>query len=341
MTTPPQYQKILGYIDIAKGEGAKCVLGGGPATKEEGGGKYFVKPTIFTGVDNKMRIAQEEVFGPVLSVIKFKDEDDAVRIANDIAYGLGAGVWTQSVKRAHTMARKIKAGTVWVNTYRAVSFMMPFGGYKASGLGRENGAEAIEGYLQTKSVWINNGPGGGNPFVMKTVVVVAVIPGLVPESIRDASRRSARDMRWSALIAIRGRARDALTARQPLGRDDLDGDQAAVAQDVHGDALVDARAVEHAGDVVDARHGFLVEADDHVARLQPAASGRAARLHLHDAHAGLLREAGRGLDPLRQAHLVAGDAEPRAAHAAVLQDLRQHMLRGVGRRPRSRCPARP
>ncbi len=168
VTTPPQYQKILGYIDIAKGEGAKCVLGGGPATKEEGGGKYFVKPTIFTGVSNNMRIAQEEVFGPVLSVIKFKDEDDAMRIANDIAFGLGAGVWTQSVKRAHTMARKIKAGTVWVNTYRAVSFLMPFGGYKASGLGRENGADAIEGYLQTKSVWINNGPGGGNPFVMKT-----------------------------------------------------------------------------------------------------------------------------------------------------------------------------
>ncbi|KAB2848356.1 MAG: aldehyde dehydrogenase, partial [Hyphomicrobiaceae bacterium] len=168
VTTPPQYQKILGYIDIAKNEGAKCVLGGAPATKEEGGGKYFVKPTIFTNVDNKMRIAQEEVFGPVLSVIKFKDEEDAVRIANDIAYGLGAGVWTQSVKRAHSMARRIKAGTVWVNTYRAVSFLMPFGGYKASGLGRENGAEAIEGYLQSKSVWINNGPGGGNPFIMKT-----------------------------------------------------------------------------------------------------------------------------------------------------------------------------
>lgn len=168
VTTPPQYQKILGYIDIAKGEGAKCVLGGGPATAEEGGGKYFVKPTIFTGVDNKMRIAQEEVFGPVLSVIKFKDEEDAVRIANDVAFGLGAGVWTQSVKRAHNMARRIRAGTVWVNTYRAVSFLMPFGGYKASGLGRENGAEAIEGYLQSKSVWINNGPGGGNPFIMKT-----------------------------------------------------------------------------------------------------------------------------------------------------------------------------
>jgi aldehyde dehydrogenase (NAD+) len=115
-----------------------------------------------------MRIAQEEVFGPVLSVIKFKDQDEAIQIANDIAYGLGAGVWTQSLKRAHTMAGRIKAGTVWVNTYRAVSFMMPFGGYKASGLGRENGAEAIEGYLHSKSVWINNGSGGGNPFIMKT-----------------------------------------------------------------------------------------------------------------------------------------------------------------------------
>jgi aldehyde dehydrogenase (NAD+) len=168
VTTPPQYQKILSYIDIAKAEGARCVLGGGAATKEEGGGRYFVKPIIFTGVDNRMRIAQEEVFGPVLAVIKFKADDDAVRIANDIAYGLGAGVWTQSVKRAHMMAKRIKAGTVWVNTYRAVSFLMPFGGYKASGLGRENGTEAIDGYLQTKSVWINNGPGGGNPFIMKT-----------------------------------------------------------------------------------------------------------------------------------------------------------------------------
>ena len=168
VTTPPQYQKILSYIDIAKGEGAKCILGGGPATKEEGGGKYFVKPTIFTGVDNKMRIAQEEVFGPVLSIIKFRDEEEAVAIANDIAYGLGAGIWTQSLKRATTVSKRIRAGTVWVNTYRAVSFLMPFGGYKASGLGRENGIEAMEGYLQSKSVWINNGPGGGNPFIMKT-----------------------------------------------------------------------------------------------------------------------------------------------------------------------------
>jgi aldehyde dehydrogenase (NAD+) len=168
VTTPPQYQKILSYIDIAKGEGAKCVLGGGPATKEEGGGKYFVKPTIFTGVNNRMRIAQEEVFGPVLSVIKFKDEEEAIAIRQRHRLRLGAGVWTQSVRRATMVSKRIRSGTVWVNTYRAVSFLMPFGGYKASGLGRENGIEAIEGYLQSKSVWINNGPGGGNPFIMKT-----------------------------------------------------------------------------------------------------------------------------------------------------------------------------
>ena len=167
VTTPPQYEKILGYIDIAKGEGANCVLGGGPAGPDLGGGKYFVQPTVFTEVDNKMRIAQEEVFGPVLSVIKFKDEDDAAEIANDVMYGLGSGIWTQSIKRATTMAQRIRAGTVWINTYRAVSFTMPFGGYKNSGLGRENGQDAINEYLQTKSVWISNAPGGGNPFVMK------------------------------------------------------------------------------------------------------------------------------------------------------------------------------
>lgn len=168
VTTPPQYEKILSYIDIAKGEGAKCVLGGGPAGPDMGGGKYFVQPTIFDGVENTMRIAQEEVFGPVLSVIRFKDEDHAAEIANDVVYGLGSGVWTQSIKRATTMAKRIRAGTVWINTYRAVSFTMPFGGYKQSGLGRENGADAINEYLQTKSVWISNASNAGNPFVMKT-----------------------------------------------------------------------------------------------------------------------------------------------------------------------------
>lgn len=167
VTTPPQYDKVLNYIEIAKGEGAHCILGGGPAGADEGGGKYFVKPTIFDGVDNRMRIAQEEVFGPVLSVIKFKDEDEAVRIGNDVIYGLAAGIWTQNLKRATTMARRLKAGTIWTNTYRAFSFTTPFGGYKFSGLGRENGQEAIEGYLQTKSVWVSTAEAVGNPFVMR------------------------------------------------------------------------------------------------------------------------------------------------------------------------------
>ena len=166
VTTPPQYEKVLGYIDIAKAEGATCVLGGGPAGPDEGGGKYFVKPTVFTGVDNRMRIAQEEVFGPVLSILKFRDEEDAIRIGNDIVYGLAAGVWTESIRRATMMAKRLRAGTVWINTYRAVSMTTPFGGYKQSGLGRELGRQAIEQYLETKSVWVSTAEKVGNPFVM-------------------------------------------------------------------------------------------------------------------------------------------------------------------------------
>ena len=114
-----------------------------------------------------MRIAQEEVFGPVLSVIRFEDEADALRIANDVRFGLAAAVWTQDIGRAMRMSEKLQAGTVWINTYRAVSFMAPFGGYKDSGLGRENGIDAVREYLQTKSVWINAGAATGNPFVMR------------------------------------------------------------------------------------------------------------------------------------------------------------------------------
>ncbi len=167
VTTQPQYQKVLHYLEVAKGEGAKCVLGGGPAQRPDLGGGWFVEPTIFTGVDNHMRIAQEEVFGPVLSVIPFEDEEDAVAIANDVLYGLAAGVWTQNIRRAILMSEKLRAGTVWVNTYRAVSYMSPFGGYKRSGLGRENGAEAIYEYLQIKSVWISTATEVPNPFVMR------------------------------------------------------------------------------------------------------------------------------------------------------------------------------
>jgi aldehyde dehydrogenase (NAD+) len=167
VTNPPQFRKILDYIDIAKGEGARPVLGGGKATRPECGEGWFVEPTIFTGVKNSMRIAQEEVFGPVLSVIPFKDEEEAVAIGNDVVYGLAAGVWTQSMRRAITMSERLQAGTVWVNTYRAVSFLSPFGGYKRSGLGRESGQEMMSEYLQTKSVWISTATEVPNPFILR------------------------------------------------------------------------------------------------------------------------------------------------------------------------------
>jgi (Z)-2-((N-methylformamido)methylene)-5-hydroxybutyrolactone dehydrogenase len=167
ITTKPQYEKVIDYIRIAKEEGAVCRLGGAPAERPECGTGWFVEPTIFTGVNPEMRIAKEEVFGPVLSVIPFDDEDEAVRIANDTIYGLAAGVWTTSMRRALSMSERLEAGTVWVNTYRAVSYMSPFGGYKRSGIGRENGMEAIREYLQTKSVWIDTSGSTPNPFVMR------------------------------------------------------------------------------------------------------------------------------------------------------------------------------
>ena len=169
VTTPPQYEKILQYIQIAKDEGAEVLLGGGPAVDrpECGDSQYFIEPTIFGGVTNDMRIAQEEVFGPVLSIIRFDDDAEAVAIANDIEFGLAAGIWTQSINRAIKISNAIRAGTIWVNTYRAVSFLSPFGGYKKSGLGRENGIEAIREYLQTKSVWISTATDVPNPFVMR------------------------------------------------------------------------------------------------------------------------------------------------------------------------------
>jgi len=167
VTNPPQFEKILNYIDIAKGEGAQPVLGGARATRPECGNGWFVEPTIFTGVNNSMRIAQEEVFGPVLSVIPFRDEEEAIAIGNDVVYGLAAGVWTQNMRRAFTMAERLQAGTVWVNTYRAVSYLSPFGGYKRSGIGRESGQDMIYEYLQTKSVWISTATEVPNPFVMR------------------------------------------------------------------------------------------------------------------------------------------------------------------------------
>jgi aldehyde dehydrogenase (NAD+) len=167
ITTRPQYKKVLEYVDIAKAEGASCLLGGGPATRPECGTGWFVEPTIFADVTPAMRIAQEEVFGPVLSILPFDSDDEAVEIANGTLYGLAAGAWTQSIKRALTMSERLEAGTVWINTYRAVSYMSPFGGYKRSGLGRESGLSAIRQYLQEKSVWIDISGEVANPFVMR------------------------------------------------------------------------------------------------------------------------------------------------------------------------------
>jgi aldehyde dehydrogenase (NAD+) len=167
VTTHPQYDKVLDYIRIAKEEGAVCRLGGEKAQRPECGSGWFVEPTVFTGVKPSMRIANEEVFGPVLSVIPFDNEDEAVQIANSTIYGLAAGVWTTSIRRALTMSERLEAGTVWVNTYRAVSYMSPFGGYKRSGIGRESGVDALKEYLQTKSVWIDIAGNVPNPFVMR------------------------------------------------------------------------------------------------------------------------------------------------------------------------------
>lgn len=167
VTTRQQRERILSYMALAREAGAECVLGGGTPSDVRLGDGWFVEPTIFTGVNNSMRIAREEVFGPVLAVIPFEDEEEALAIANDSSYGLAAGVWTTDMGCALRMSERLNAGTVWINCYRAVSFMAPFGGFKRSGLGRENGREAIDAYLQTKTVWIDTGGQVSNPFVIR------------------------------------------------------------------------------------------------------------------------------------------------------------------------------
>jgi len=157
-----QFDKVEKYVDIAKDEGATLVAGGEPRDDLPGG--LFYPPTIFTDVENDMRIAQEEVFGPVLSVLTFSDEDEVVKEANDIDYGLAAGVWTNDIRRGVRMSEQIEAGVVWVNTYRKSSFTTPFGGYKKSGVGIEKGIDAISQYLQTKSVWIEMEGEVSDPF---------------------------------------------------------------------------------------------------------------------------------------------------------------------------------
>jgi aldehyde dehydrogenase (NAD+) len=168
VATRAQLAKDESMVARALADGAEIVHGGkraNPASLPDG---FFFSPTILTNVRPDSFIAQNEVFGPDLSVIPFDDDDEAVAIANGTAFGLAAGVWTRDVRRAHLMARRLEAGTVWINMYRAMTFSSPFGGYKASGIGRQNGIEAIDQYLQTKSVWCELDDAVQDPFVMRS-----------------------------------------------------------------------------------------------------------------------------------------------------------------------------
>jgi acyl-CoA reductase-like NAD-dependent aldehyde dehydrogenase len=150
-----QMEKIRSYLEIGKNEGAKVAAGGGPSKLAEEAGGYFVEPTVFDGASNAMRLSREEIFGPVLTAIPFREIEDVVREGNDSLYGLAAGVFTRDITKAHRVAAALKAGTVWVNTWNVFDPASPFGGYKMSGFGRELGMHALELYTQTKSVWVN------------------------------------------------------------------------------------------------------------------------------------------------------------------------------------------
>jgi acyl-CoA reductase-like NAD-dependent aldehyde dehydrogenase len=153
-----QLRTVLGYIEAGRNEGAQCVAGGAQALATTGG--HYVAPTVFDRVRNEMKIAQEEIFGPVLSVIRFQDEAEAVRLANGTPYGLQASVWTQHIDRAHRVARALKAGTVHVNQYDEDDITVPFGGFKQSGNGRDKSLHALDKYTELKTTWIRINPAG-------------------------------------------------------------------------------------------------------------------------------------------------------------------------------------
>lgn len=162
ISNQPQYQRVCELIQSAQDEGAHMATGG-VDDKLKG---LFIQPTIFTNVTPDMRVVKEEVFGPVLCVLPFDTEEEAIAMANDTEYGLAGSVWTQNIQRAHRVADKIRAGTVWINSYRAVSPAVPFGGFGASGLGRENGIESILDFMETKSVWVELSGATRDPFRM-------------------------------------------------------------------------------------------------------------------------------------------------------------------------------
>ena len=160
--TRDQLETVLSLLEGARAEGVVVAAGGGQPAQ----GGLFVEPTVLTGVTPDMEISRTEVFGPVLAVTPVADEDEAVRLANDSPYALAAGVWTADVRAAHRLARRLKAGTVWVNTYRSVAPYAPFGGMKQSGIGRESGVKAVEQYLENKTVWVELSGQSRDPFVI-------------------------------------------------------------------------------------------------------------------------------------------------------------------------------
>ena len=151
-----QYDKILGYIESGKSDGANLAIGGN-AHQGPGGKGYFIEPTIFTDVKPNMKIMREEIFGPVVAIAKFKDEQEVIDLANDTSYGLAAGIHTKDYERAVRVCDALQAGTTWVNMYNFVHWSIPFGGYKESGIGRECGEAALENYTETKAVYFNMG----------------------------------------------------------------------------------------------------------------------------------------------------------------------------------------
>ena len=150
-----QLEKILNYVEIGKSEGAQVITGGAKAVVEGGENGAFMQPTLIADVDNKMRVACEEIFGPVAVVIKFHDEEEVIKMANDSEYGLGGAVWTQDINRALRVARAIETGRMWINTYNELPAGAPFGGYKKSGIGRETHKLILNAYTQKKNIYIS------------------------------------------------------------------------------------------------------------------------------------------------------------------------------------------